>query len=84
MRRALGKKQGYPWSGHFINLTRMKDWLALLDSSGGGRFGAYAPPLHHTKWLNRFAFMEKAGDRWVGGERWCVFSAWISACRACA
>lgn len=65
MRRALGKKQGYPWSGNFIKLARMKDWLALLGFEVvGGRFAAYAPPLHHTKWLDRFAFMEKAGDRW--------------------
>lgn len=65
MRRVLGKKQGYPWSGHFINLTRMKDWLALLGFEVvGGRFAAYAPPLQHSKWLERFSFMEKAGDRW--------------------
>lgn len=65
MRRALGKKQGYPWSGNFIKLARMKDWLALLGFEVvGGRFAVYAPPLHQTKWLNRFAFMEKAGDRW--------------------
>jgi hypothetical protein len=30
----------------------------------GGRFAAYAPPLNQAKWLERFAFMEKAGDRW--------------------
>jgi len=65
MKRALGRKQGYPWSGHFINLARMKDWLALLGFEVvGGRFAAYAPPLNHAKWLEHFSFMEKAGDRW--------------------
>jgi SAM-dependent methyltransferase len=65
MRRALGPKHGYPWRGKFIGLPRLKDWLALLGFEvAGGRFAAYAPPLHHTKWLERFAFMEKAGDRW--------------------
>lgn len=65
MRRALGCKQGYPWSGHFIALPRVKDWLALLGFEVvGGRFSAYAPPFHQTRWLERFAFMEAAGDRW--------------------
>jgi len=65
MKRVLGRKHGYPWSGHFINLARMKDWLALLGFEVvGGRFAAYAPPLQNAKLLERFAFMEKAGDRW--------------------
>lgn len=71
MRRALRRhKQGFPWGGKFIALPRLKDWLALLGFEVvGGRFAAYAPPFHHRKWLDRCAFMEKAGDRWwpVGG-----------------
>lgn len=64
-RRALGSKQGYPWCGHFIALPRLKDWLALLGFEVvGGRFAVYAPPFRQTKWLDRFAFMEAAGDRW--------------------
>jgi SAM-dependent methyltransferase len=65
LRRAMGRKQGYPWRGRFIRLPRLKDWLALLGFEvAGGRFAAYAPPLNQAKWLERFAFMEKAGDRW--------------------
>ena len=65
MRRALGSKKGYPWHGKFIGLPRLKDWLALLGFEvAGGRFAAYAPPLRQAKWMERFAFMEKAGDRW--------------------
>ncbi len=65
MRRALGCKQGYPWSGHFISLPRIKDWLALLGFEvAGGRFAAYAPPFSQARWLERCAFMEAAGDRW--------------------
>jgi hypothetical protein len=30
----------------------------------GGKFGCYAPPFRERKWLQRFAFMEKAGARW--------------------
>ena len=44
---------------------RLKDWLTLLGFElNGGRFGCYAPPFAQAKWLERFAFMEKAGDRW--------------------
>jgi SAM-dependent methyltransferase len=65
LRRTLGGKQGYPWSGNFIALPRLKDWLALLSFEVVGcRFAAYAPPFQQTKWLERFAFMEAAGDRW--------------------
>src|SRR3989338_6088620 len=69
IRRALGCKQGYPWSGHFISLPRLKDWLALLGFEvAGGRFGVYAPPFRQAKWLERHAFMEAAGDRWWAGS----------------
>ena len=70
MHHALGCKQGYPWSGHFIALPRLKDWPALLGLEvAGGRFAAYAPPFQQTNWLERFSFMEAAGDRWwaLGG-----------------
>ncbi len=65
LHRALGRKQGYPWSGRFIALPRLKDWLALLGFEVvGGQFAAYAPPFRHRKWLDRYSFMERAGDRW--------------------
>jgi len=65
LHRALGRRQGYPWQGQFITQNRIKDWLALLGFEvAGSRFAAYAPPFHQTKWLERFAFMEAAGDRW--------------------
>ena len=55
----------YPWYGKFIGLLRLKDWLALLGFElTGGRFGCYAPAFAQSKWLDRFRFMEKAGDRW--------------------
>jgi SAM-dependent methyltransferase len=54
-----------PWSGRFLGLLRLKDWLSLLGFElNGGRFGCYAPPFTQTRWLQRFAFVEKAGDRW--------------------
>jgi SAM-dependent methyltransferase len=65
LHRSLGRREGYPGQGQFIALHRIKDWLALLGFEvSGGRFAAYAPPFHTSKWIERFAFMEKAGDRW--------------------
>ena len=55
----------YPWRGNFIALPRVKDWLALLGLEVvAGRLSCYAPPLQSPKWLDRFQFMEAAGDRW--------------------
>ena len=66
MRRALGPvRNEFPWCGRFIGLLRLKDWLQLLSFElNGGRFGCYAPPFAQAKWLERAAFMEKAGERW--------------------
>jgi len=56
---------GYPWAGRFIPVPRLHDWLQLLDmDTRGGRYTAYAPPLRNPSALARWAFMEKAGDRW--------------------
>jgi SAM-dependent methyltransferase len=64
-RRMLDSRDQYPWRGRFINLPRLKDWLALLDFEiVGGQMGCYAPPCIQQKWLDRFGFMEEVGDRW--------------------
>jgi SAM-dependent methyltransferase len=66
VRRALRRRSdGYPWSGRFIGLLRLRDWLKLLGFElNGGRFGCYAPPFTGGAWLDRSRFMEKAGQRW--------------------
>ena len=65
-KHALGYARGeYPWQGRLIGLSRLRDWLALLSfEQNGGKFGCYAPPFRSAKWLERWKFMEKAGDRW--------------------
>lgn len=65
-RRLLHRRQReFPWCGNFISLSRLKDWLALLDMEvTGGKIGCYAPPFRQEKWLQRGQFMEAAGDRW--------------------
>jgi SAM-dependent methyltransferase len=71
MQRLFSKSKGqYPWHGRFIHLSRLKDWLSLLELEiVAGRTGCYLPPCTQEKWIQRFGFMEKAGDRWwpIGG-----------------
>src|SRR5687768_11506556 len=56
---------GAPWDARFIGLLRLRDWLRVLGFElNGGAFGCYAPPFRQRLWLDRFAFMEKAGARW--------------------
>jgi SAM-dependent methyltransferase len=69
-KRYFGRAETPPWSGNFIALYRLKDWLALLGFEvTGGALDCYAPPFAQEKWLRRSSFFEKAGDRWwpVGG-----------------
>ena len=69
MRRRLGAtfgwNKGHAWNGRLLSLTRLKAWLTLIAFElNGGKFGCYAPPVAQARWLERWRFMEKAGDRW--------------------
>lgn len=60
-----GKPDSLPWQANFIGLNRLKDWLQLLSlEPAGGAFLCYAPPFERESWLQRWRFMEDAGDRW--------------------
>lgn len=65
-RRALAGRAGRPpWQGRYLSVPRLRDWFALLGfETRGGAFGRYAPPAEQEKWLQRWRFMESAGDRW--------------------
>src|SRR5258706_13674311 len=53
-----------PWDARFIGLLRLRDWLRVLGFElNGGKFGCYAPPLRQKAWVERFAFLDKAGAR---------------------
>ncbi|HNQ03465.1 MAG TPA: class I SAM-dependent methyltransferase [Thiobacillaceae bacterium] len=71
VRRLFSSREaGWPWQARFIHLARLKDWLALLGFDlVGGRMACYAPPIDRRRCLERFAFLEAAGDRWwaLGG-----------------
>ncbi|MGZ8274599.1 MAG: class I SAM-dependent methyltransferase, partial [Burkholderiaceae bacterium] len=61
----LGASAYLPRAGRFISLPRIKDWLKLLSFDvERGRFGCYVPSVRSERWLMRWRFMEKAGDRW--------------------
>ena len=71
LRSAMGNsRHELPWTGRFVSLLRVKDWLALLGFDvSAGRLIGYVPPFDNDRWRRRFAFMEPAGDRWwaIGG-----------------
>ena len=60
-----------PNDGEFIGYRRLRDWLRLLSFEvEAGRFGCYLPPVRSEKWLTRFHWMDRTGERW-----WPVFGA---------
>lgn len=60
-----------PKTGEFIGYWRLRDWLRLLNFEvESGRFGCYRPALTSQKWLDRFDWMDAAGERW-----WPIFGA---------
>ncbi|MFO1243701.1 MAG: methyltransferase domain-containing protein [Ramlibacter sp.] len=60
-----------PDAGEFIGYWRLRDWLRLLSFEvESSRFGCYRPALNSDKWLGRFEWMDRAGDRW-----WPIFGA---------
>ena len=70
--RSLGLDTSFlPQEGDFIAYRRLRDWLKLLSFEvEGGRFGVYRPAFKTQTWLNRFAWMDNAGDRW-----WPIFGS---------
>jgi SAM-dependent methyltransferase len=74
MRQSIGRMTRRPFvpgTHDLIAFTRLKDWIKLLGFEfDRGRFGCYRPPLLTDQWLNRYDFMESAGDRW-----WPIFGA---------
>ena len=64
-----------PRAGRFLSLPRIKDWLRLLSFEiDRGRLGCYVPPLRSERWIQRYRFMDAAGDRWwpIGGATYAL------------
>ncbi len=70
--RRLGFGEPYlPDAGEFIGYWRLRDWLRLLSFEvESGSFGCYRPAVRSEKWLSRFEWMDRVGDRW-----WPIFGA---------
>ncbi|OGA95310.1 MAG: methyltransferase type 11 [Burkholderiales bacterium RIFCSPHIGHO2_12_FULL_61_11] len=64
-------EQFLPRTSEQIGYWRVRDWLRLLNFEvESGRFGCYRPSLTSQKWLDRFKWMDTAGERW-----WPIFGA---------
>jgi SAM-dependent methyltransferase len=66
--RLSGKCQAntFPWTGKFIGLNRLKDWLILLGFEVVSvQMCCHIPPFEHQHWLRRFHFMHRLGARWL-------------------
>lgn len=60
-----------PEAGDFIGPWRLRDWLRLLSFEvESDRCGCYRPAVGSEKWLERTAWMDRAGARW-----WPIFGA---------
>ncbi|WP_293762404.1 methyltransferase domain-containing protein [uncultured Aquitalea sp.] len=65
VRRLVQGRADTPWRGNFLTPVRIRDWLTLLElEPANSAFMGYAPPFASREWLDRFRFMEEAGDRW--------------------
>ena len=62
----LGQASPYlPREGEFIGYWRLRDWLGLLGFHiESGQFGCWRPPLATARWLERFEWMDRLGERW--------------------
>lgn len=69
---ALGLSELYlPEAGEFIGPGRLRDWFSLLGLEVESQhFGCYRPAVHGDKWLQRYAWMDRAGPRW-----WPIFGS---------
>lgn len=63
-RVALGWRERAPWSGHYVSLHRLKDWMRLLgfDVVRTERF-FFRPPLGRARMLERLRWLDQFGAR---------------------
>jgi SAM-dependent methyltransferase len=65
------KRPYLPGTNEFIGYWRLRDWLRLLNFEvESARFGCYRPAFASQRWLDRFHWMDAAGERW-----WPIFGA---------
>ena len=56
------------WHGSYFGVSRIQDWLNLLEFDlVGARMAAYRPPIQNPVYREKLAFLESVGDRWWPG-----------------
>jgi SAM-dependent methyltransferase len=65
LRRALARSGTVPpWTGRFVGLTRLKDWVALLGfETLSAQTAFFRPPLANPSLLERLGALESLGSR---------------------
>jgi SAM-dependent methyltransferase len=65
LKRWGSKDQFVPDVSDWMAYWRLRDWLKLLSFQvERGSFGIYRPAVDKQIWLQRWAWMDNAGDRW--------------------
>ncbi|MCG6885845.1 MAG: class I SAM-dependent methyltransferase [Proteobacteria bacterium] len=63
-RWGAGWRGNMPWCGHFIRVSRIRDWLSLLGFDVvATRYYFYRPPVQGEGILRRLRFIERIGRR---------------------
>jgi len=58
------RRSHFPWQGQYLSQRRVRDWLQLLGFEiERCCYGCYAPPCDTDKWLQRWHFAERVGER---------------------
>jgi len=73
VKNSLGAEM--PKVSDWIGYWRLRDWLQLLSFDVEvSTFGCYRPAAKKQQWLNRWAWMDRAGARWwrIFGAVYCV------------
>jgi len=69
-RLGLGRRY-LPEEVDFIGYWRLRDWLRLLSFEVESvQFGCWRPAVRSQRWLDRYAWLDRVGDRW-----WPIFGA---------
>lgn len=64
LKRSLKRSGTFPWSGSYLSVRRLTDWLKLLGFEvDRSTLGCYAPPFEQQQWLHRCQFIETMGER---------------------
>lgn len=68
VKRLFSANKAYPWSGQFIGLARMKDWLALMGFEVVSvEVTCCIPPFERASWYKHCIFLDNLKATMFGG-----------------